>query len=191
MIDTDSFFLDQKYLFLKHIYSPDHTIQENMTSFAVNRDTFRSFFPGLHMTDMERMPEQNAGDQNFNARDPPRDLNQTTEDTGMVESYQPTLAFLQSTGLGTEVLSHSLPIMQNLAPAQSNQVTQTSEITPIVCKYTVSITPNDFYAVFTKLPPYNGVIFFDIATSEVLFFRAETANQAYKWIEDLDDRWYA
>lgn len=34
-------------------------------------------------------------------------------------------------------------------------------------------------------------MFFDIATSEVLFFRAKTVNQAYEWIEDLNNRWYA
>ena len=195
MTDTESFFLDQKYLFLENIYSPDHTIQENMTSFAVKRDIFRSFFSDLDLIDMERTREQDAGDQIFNREGAPPTVLQNTEDTGMVGSDQPIVynqpAPVQSTDLGTEVSSHPLPIVQGTVPTQSNQVTQISEMTPIVCKCTVNMTPDDFYAAFTKLPPYNGVIFFDIATSEVLFFRAETANQAHEWIEDLDDRWYA
>ncbi|KAJ5402751.1 uncharacterized protein N7487_008647 [Penicillium crustosum] len=195
MTDTESFFLDQKYLFLENIYSPDHTIQENMTSFAVKRDIFRSFFSELDLTDMERMREQDAGDQTFNREKAPPTVLQNTEDTGMVGSDQPIvynqLAPVQSTDIGTEISSLPLPIVQGPVPTQSNQVTQISEMTPIVCKCTVNMTPDDFYAAFTKLPPYNGVMFFDIATSEVLFFRAETANQAHEWIEDLDDRWYA
>lgn len=195
MTDTESFFLDQKYLFLEYIYSPDHTIQENMTSFAVKRDIFRSFFSDLDLTDIERMWEQNAGDQISNRERAPPTVLQDTEDTRMVGSdqlivyNQPGPA--QSTDLGTVVSCHPLPIVQGIVPTQSNQVTRIAEMTPNVCKCTINMTPDNFYAAFTKLPPYNGVIFFDIATSEVLFFRAETANQAHEWIEDLDDRWYA
>jgi hypothetical protein len=53
------------------------------------------------------------------------------------------------------------------------------------------MTPDDFYASCMKLPPYNGVIFFEIATRVVLFLRRETADQLPNLIDDLDDRWYA
>lgn len=48
MTDTETFFSDQKYLFLENIYSTDEPARENMTSFAVKRNIFRSFFPDLH-----------------------------------------------------------------------------------------------------------------------------------------------
>lgn len=53
MTDTETYFLDQKYLFLECIYSAYHLAQENMTSFAVKRDIFQSFFSDLSDIDME------------------------------------------------------------------------------------------------------------------------------------------
>lgn len=83
--------------------------------------------------------------------------------------------------------------MPNSTPArlESPQAVQISQITPIACRCTVNLTPNNFYALFTKLPPYNGVIFFETATREALFFRPETADQLLNLIDDLDNRWYA
>lgn len=51
MTDTDTFFSDRKYLFLRNIYSPDDEPCESVTSFAVKRDIFKSFFPDCE--DME------------------------------------------------------------------------------------------------------------------------------------------
>lgn len=47
MTDIRSFFSDQKYLFLRNIYSSDDISRENLTSFAVKRDCFLSFFSSL------------------------------------------------------------------------------------------------------------------------------------------------
>lgn len=44
MTDTETFFSDRRYLFLDNIYSTDQSKRENMTSFAVKRNTFRLFF---------------------------------------------------------------------------------------------------------------------------------------------------
>lgn len=45
MTDTETFFSDQRYLFFHNIYCEDQPGRENMTSFAVKRDIFKSFFP--------------------------------------------------------------------------------------------------------------------------------------------------
>ncbi|KAJ5602076.1 hypothetical protein N7510_011610, partial [Penicillium lagena] len=52
MTDADTFFSDRKYLFLRNVYSPDDEPRESVTSFAVKRDIFRSFFPDNE--DLER-----------------------------------------------------------------------------------------------------------------------------------------
>ena len=44
MITADTFFSDQKYLFLHNVYSNDQPARASMTSFAVKRNIFRSFF---------------------------------------------------------------------------------------------------------------------------------------------------
>lgn len=87
--DTESFFLDQKYLFLENIYSPNYTIQENITSFAVKQDIFHSFFSELDLTDIEQMREQDISNQTFNREKAPLTVLQNTEDTRMVGSNQP------------------------------------------------------------------------------------------------------
>lgn len=53
------------------------------------------------------------------------------------------------------------------------------------------MSPDDFYASFIKLPRYNGVVFFEVATREALFLRPETADKLPDLIDDLDLRWYA
>lgn len=53
MTDTDTFFSDRKYLFLENIYSIDQPARENLTSFAVKRDTFRFFFTDFEGNDTE------------------------------------------------------------------------------------------------------------------------------------------
>jgi hypothetical protein len=53
MANSDTFFSDQKYLFLHNLYTKDQPARENMTSFAVKRDSFRSFF--LDLDDGSRM----------------------------------------------------------------------------------------------------------------------------------------
>ena len=80
--------------------------------------------------------------------------------------------------------------MRNPTPArlESSLAIQISQTTPIAYKCTVNMTHDDFYASCMKLPPYNGVIFFEIATREVLFLRRETADQLPNLIDDLDDR---
>lgn len=76
--------------------------------------------------------------------------------------------------LPTEGLIHPQPIMRNPTPArlESSLAVQISQTTPIAYKCTVKMTPDNFYASCMKLPPYNGVIFFELATREVLVQRA-------------------
>jgi len=45
MTDWDTFFSDRRYLFLQNIYALDDEPREDVTSFAVKRDIFKSFFP--------------------------------------------------------------------------------------------------------------------------------------------------
>lgn len=54
-------------------------------------------------------------------------------------------------------LTDSWAIMPNSTPArlESLQAIQISQMTPIACRCTLNLTPDDFYALFTKLPPYN------------------------------------
>ncbi|KAH8424209.1 uncharacterized protein LDX57_001966 [Aspergillus melleus] len=48
MTDIGSFFSDQNYLFLQHIYYPQSTMHgQDLSTFAVKRDFFTSFFPGF------------------------------------------------------------------------------------------------------------------------------------------------
>ncbi|PYH98844.1 hypothetical protein BO71DRAFT_457304, partial [Aspergillus ellipticus CBS 707.79] len=44
MTDTESFFYDQKHLFLDNVYSPNQLARESVTTFAVKRNIFKSFF---------------------------------------------------------------------------------------------------------------------------------------------------
>jgi hypothetical protein len=57
MTDTDTFFSDRKYLFLRNIYSPDDEPCESVTSFAVKRDIFKSFFPDSDMETTGTFPK--------------------------------------------------------------------------------------------------------------------------------------
>ncbi|KAJ5220853.1 uncharacterized protein N7469_009740 [Penicillium citrinum] len=45
MTDWETFFSDRRYLFLQNIYALDDESREDVTSFAVKRDIFKSFFP--------------------------------------------------------------------------------------------------------------------------------------------------
>ena len=45
MTNTDTFFSDRKYLFLRNIYSPDNKPRKSVISFIVKRNIFKSFFP--------------------------------------------------------------------------------------------------------------------------------------------------
>ncbi|KAJ6076657.1 hypothetical protein N7499_008638 [Penicillium canescens] len=48
MTTSSTFLFDQRYLFLHNVYSEDQPARANMTSFAVKRDIFRSFFPDFN-----------------------------------------------------------------------------------------------------------------------------------------------
>jgi len=48
MTTSSTFLFDQRYLFLHNIYSVDQPARASMTSFAVKRDIFRSFFPDFN-----------------------------------------------------------------------------------------------------------------------------------------------
>lgn len=110
------------------------------------------------------------------------------DDQPAIDNQDPQFSILP-----TGDLTDSRAIMPSSTPArlESSQAVQISQMTPIACKCTVSLTPDDFYSLFTKLPPYNGVIFFETATREALFFRPETSDQFPNLIDDLDNRWYA
>jgi hypothetical protein len=73
MTDTRTFFSDQKHLFLYNIYSKDQVRYENMTSFAVKRDIFKSFFPDFGEIDIQSMhqPEPTMHDDVMMSDVPP------------------------------------------------------------------------------------------------------------------------
>ena len=61
MTNTQTFFSDQRYLFLHNVYSKDEPARENMTSFAVKRDLFRSFFPDFSEDQDMEPPDEQTG----------------------------------------------------------------------------------------------------------------------------------
>lgn len=197
MTDTETYFLDQKYLFLEYIYSADHPAQENMTSFAVKRDIFQSFFPDMSDTNMEL--ERNQVTAYNSNHDTPAVPQRDIEDTSMAEDHQVAIHHSnlpitpQATILPTEGMIQAQAIIQlpNSDLSNSHDAVQILQMSPTACKCTVNMSPDDFYASFIKLPRYNGVVFFEVATREALFLRPETADKLPDVINDLDLRWYA
>jgi hypothetical protein len=94
MTDTDTFFSDRKYLFLRNIYSPDDEPRESITSFAVKRDIFKSFFPdsGDIETRAAFPTAAPSGNGAINVQIPPTDLSRN-QDTPMPDTTsQPNIS---------------------------------------------------------------------------------------------------
>jgi hypothetical protein len=91
MTDMDTFFSDRKYLFLRNIYSLDDEPRESVTSFAVKRDIFKSFFPDSE--DMETTgtfpTAAQSGNDAISVQIPPTDLTQN-QDTPMPDTTSQT-----------------------------------------------------------------------------------------------------
>jgi hypothetical protein len=151
-----------------------------MTSFAVKRDIFRSFFPDiLGDIDMESAPDRGERNQpTYNSNDTPSAVpQQDNEDTRMEGGDQlvvhhsnlptpPQVTILPTEGM---IQAQSIIRLPTSAISKSHDTVQISQMSPNVCKCIVNMSPDDFYALFIKLPPYNRVIFFEVATREVLF----------------------
>lgn len=94
MTDTDTFFSDRKYLFLRNIYTPDDEPRESVTSFAVKRDIFKSFFPNSEDVETTGAFPTAAPSRNdtINEHIPLTDLTQN-QDTQMLDALsQPNIS---------------------------------------------------------------------------------------------------
>ena len=100
----------------------------------------------------------------------------------------PQVAILPTEGM---IQAQSIMRPPTSGLSNSHDAVRILQMSPTVCKCTVNMSPDDFYASFTKLPPYNRVVFFEVATREALFLRSETADKLPDLIDDLDLRWYA
>jgi hypothetical protein len=89
MTDTDTFFSDRKYLFLRNIYAADDEPRESVTSFAVKRDIFKSFFPD-NMDSRGTFPKTSrSGNDATNTQMTPTDLTRH-QDTPMPDTTSHT-----------------------------------------------------------------------------------------------------
>jgi hypothetical protein len=94
MTDMHTFFSDRKHLFLRNIYSPDDEPRESVTSFAVKRDIFKSFFP--ESEDMETAgtfpTASHGGNDATHIHPTPTDLTRH-QDTPMLDTaFQPDIS---------------------------------------------------------------------------------------------------
>ncbi|KAJ5184200.1 hypothetical protein N7492_001816 [Penicillium capsulatum] len=209
MTNTETFFSDQRYLFLENIYSADQAAQENITTFAVKRDIFRFFFtelddigPGLMQSSDTIKDTSTNSDRSGEGQlvitvpqqvDPIQDHNGTNQDAEMddVEYTVTPAVFPPSNAVSiihpqTEIAPNATANSQD-SFADIKIVSQSDK----ACNCTIGLTPDDFYASVMNLPTYCGIIFCEIDTREVLFLRVEFANEFYNLINDLGDRWFA
>lgn len=101
--------------------------------------------------------------------------------------------------LPVERLIHPQLVVGRPAPSrleslavQESQTVSLSWRSPLACKCIINMTPDDFYAsCIPFLPNLDGVIFFDMATHEILCLRPSAAVEFHSLIDDVDLRWYA
>lgn len=132
MTNTDTFFSDRKYLFLRNIYSPDGKTCESVTSFAVKRDIFKSFFPDSDLDTTRTFPTVfPSGNDVANIQITPTVLNQH-QDTPMPDTTsQPDNSDEnndQNTRQDTHILGHQDVAMRDIDPNTTIQRTDNSVV---------------------------------------------------------------
>lgn len=162
MTQSSSFFSDQRYLFLHNVYSEDQPARENMTTFAVKRDIFRTFFPDIR-------------------RDPPTPvdtpMNPAPMNPAPMDPAPMDLASINPTTMGFTSDTDTQVMVQQPEPllletGQSSQNISISQQTPDVCRCFVQMTPESFYSSFQPLRdtcPF--IVFFHVPLGILEFVR--------------------
>lgn len=189
MPNAETFFADQKHLFLKNIYSLDQPARGCMTSFAVKRDIFQSFFidfdDGGHMdTIMTPAPPNPVTGPTNPVPQSPMAL-----DSVLSGLMPPTTAPLSSRFMELDsrpnspaqsaiVLSQPQPLPHpNLRllghnPANENESLTIDHHSTELCQIQMKMSPDTFYS---SLQPYMRdnphVIFFDTNSGSAIFIR--------------------
>ena len=140
MTDIGSFFFDQDYLFLQHIYYPQSTMQgQDLSKFAVKRDIFMSFVPEfLDDLSMTEPVSNHSANLEPEAEAP---LSKETVGTGSM-----TIAVYDD----TEISEDPLMPATNRSPTE-----QTRDMSPLQLHVLLSLT-NDVGSV-NALVPVNQV----------------------------------
>ena len=167
MTDTESFFYDQRYLFLHNIYSPDQPARENMTSFAVKRNIFKSFFPVLKLNrDSSNTPESHR----------------VPNSSSLVDQPPEPMQIEPSTCTEPPELEES-PISDEVHMDWKSSKG---------CKFTVQMTPSEFLGAYMpQIDSIPGVCFFNFHTQEVLFLHPSGLAELPDFMENSKSQWYA
>lgn len=163
MADSDTFFSDEKYLFLHNIYTEDQPIRENMTSFAVKRDIFRSFF--LDLDNGSRM------DMSAVPTDPvPMDLVPVDHAPIDLTPINPATTDLRATLNQPQPMPHIRLLSTN--NASSNERVTIMNQSPDQCQCQIDMSPDRFYSSCRPFISDNlDVILFNILDRTVHFIR--------------------
>jgi hypothetical protein len=186
MTNTETFFSDQRHLFLHNIYSKDEAARENMTSFAVKRDIFKSFFPAFSGdVDMDITVEQDHCDSSRHGQridDPPI---VTAQPANMSQSiiHQPNLSL-------ERIPQRQIELPQPPPAHQSTSGLNWSSTSS--CKFTVNMSANEFYAsCFPFLHKLDGVLFFHMSKCQVTCVLPDGIDQLSNLVEDMPNTWFA
>lgn len=188
MTDTESFFHDQKYLYLDNIYSPNQLARETLTTFAVKRNTFKSFFLGFE-TDENRdtNPQhvqdfQNSVSQGVTAA--------TAENRVVMElSLAEDNIVEDNTAINNEMAMELFSAEDPTAIGNNGDIIWQS---PEACRWTFGIRPDDFYmSCKPLLGGLTGVIFCDIVKKEALSLCSASVATQFTEFVDLQSNWLA
>ncbi|KAF3394009.1 hypothetical protein F1880_005513 [Penicillium rolfsii] len=218
MTSTDTFFSDRKYLFLWNIYSPDDKTCESVTSFAVKRDIFKSFFPDRDLDTTGTFPTLfPSGNDVSNMQITPTDLDREHDTTMLDTISQPVNsggkndrddmavrgldldATIQRPDKSVVLSSSRLTVSNQLAligeTASDLDVTTALSIisqSRAACTCTTTMTPDAFWASCkSSLLNLPYLIIFGVSRHEVLFMRLSNANLLFEYVPDILEGWCA
>ncbi|CAI7628059.1 unnamed protein product, partial [Penicillium manginii] len=188
MTDTESFFYDQKHLFLDNVYSPNQLARESVTTFAVKRNIFKSFFLDFEIDenlDVNRQQVQYC--QNIVSQGIPVAMAEDEINTELCSAENHTVEDHTATDNETAMV---------LFPAEDHTPTEDNGNiiwqSPEACRWTFGMTPDDFYmACKPLLRKLAGVIFCDVAKKEALSLCSATVATQFPDFVDLQSSWLA
>lgn len=188
MTDTESFFYDQKYLFLDNVYSPNQLARESVTTFAVKRNIFKSFFLDFEIDENPNMNRQQVQDcQNIVSQGIPVATVENGTNMELCSAEDRTVEDHTATdnGMAMELFSAE----DHTATEDNGDIIWQS---PEACRWTFRITPDDFYmACKPLLRKLTGVIFCDIIKKEALSLCSASVATQFPDFVDLQSSWLA
>ncbi|KAJ5928360.1 hypothetical protein N7466_007316 [Penicillium verhagenii] len=209
MTDTETFFSDGKYLFLDNIYSSDQSARENMTSFAVKRNTFRLFFcdfkedSGLHSGETIEEDYQQPlqlpvdGDEDMGGGGDMLGEGDIMEDEDMIGDEDIVVSKICQITAPEDTAQDNPQRLHLDSPPDNTPEKLLLDSPPIVitrqstqsCECTVHLTPEDLYK---SIPAsYEAIIFYEMESQKALFFRHEDTRHFLNLAEGLSERWFA